>query len=346
MVGVPRSPRGILIGASSVEDAGLAAVCENEKVIELAERFGSMFIQWMKSLTTSQLRDILSAPVPPLLVHVLPEEHFATRRLAGAVNACTYETAFLDKVRGLAPRLDTPIVVYGEGAPSLDSEDAAGKLVAAGYSNVADLRGGLREWEAAGFPLEANSAPPAAPVLDGSFQIDVPTSVIRWTGQNLFNHHDGTVMLGAGSLHLSNGELEKGEFTIDMNSIACSDIPDGAMAAMLVGHLRTADFFHVGEYPTACFVVSSSTPIPGATEGAPNFQISGSLTLRGVTRELSFPAVIAAADTGHVTAQGHIELDRTLFGSCYGSGKFFAFLGKHVVNDLIHLHLKIHATKV
>jgi hypothetical protein len=65
-----------------------------------------------------------------------------------------------------------------------------------------------------------------------------------------------------------------------------------------------------------------------------------------VTRDLSFPAVIAAADAEHVTAQAHIQLDRTLFGSRYGSGKFFAFLGKHVVNDLIQLHLKIHAVKV
>jgi polyisoprenoid-binding protein YceI len=92
-------------------------------------------------------------------------------------------------------------------------------------------------------------------------------------------------------------------------------------------------------------VVTDATPIDGATEGAPNYLISGRLTLRGVTRELSFPAVIAAADAEHVTAQAHIQLDRTLFGSRYGSGKFFAFLGKHVVNDLIQLHLKIQMMK-
>ena len=36
-----------------------------------------------------------------------------------------------------------------------------------------------------------------------------------------------------------------------------------------------------------------------------------------------------------------IDLDRTQWGSIYGSGKFFARLGQHVVNDLIHLHLKV-----
>ena len=29
----------------------------------------------------------------------------------------------------------------------------------------------------------------------------------------------------------------------------------------------------------------------------------------------------------------------------YGSGKLFRFLGKHVVNDHIHLHVKIHAER-
>ena len=42
---------------------------------------------------------------------------------------------------------------------------------------------------------------------------------------------------------------------------------------------------------------------------------------------------------------GQFELDRTAYGSHYGSGKLFRFLGKHLVNDLIHLHVKIHAEK-
>jgi polyisoprenoid-binding protein YceI len=84
---------------------------------------------------------------------------------------------------------------------------------------------------------------------------------------------------------------------------------------------------------------------PEATPGSPNFQITGNLTLRGVTREISFPAVIAASDADHVTAQAQIEIDRTLWGSRYGSGKFFAFLGRHVVNDLVALHLKIVAAR-
>ncbi len=299
----------------------------------------------MKTLTAPQLRESLSAQTSPLLLHVLPEEHFAARHIAGATYACCYETAFLVKVHQLAAKLDSPLVVYGEGAPSLDSAEAAATLTAAGYSNVADFRGGLREWEAAGFPLESHAPLPEAPVLDGLFEIDVAASVIRWTGQNLFNYHEGTLKLAAGALVLTQGKLGKGGFTIDMNSIACDDLADSTLNAMLVAHLRTSDFFEVNEHPTASFIMTSANPIPDATEGLPNHTITGDLTIRGLTRELSFPAVIAAADADHVTAQAHVQFDRTQFGSRYGSGKFFAFLGKHVVNDLIHLHLKIVARK-
>ena len=56
--------------------------------------------------------------------------------------------------------------------------------------------------------------------------------------------------------------------------------------------------------------------------------------------------LIATSDDGQrLTGQGQFELDRTAYGSHYGSGKLFRFLGKHLVNDLIHLHVKIHAEK-
>jgi hypothetical protein len=46
-----------------------------------------------------------------------------------------------------------------------------------------------------------------------------------------------------------------------------------------------------------------------------------------------------------ITGQGVLTHDRTEFGSHYGSGKLFRFLGKHIVNDHIHLHVKIHAER-
>ena len=38
-----------------------------------------------------------------------------------------------------------------------------------------------------------------------------------------------------------------------------------------------------------------------------------------------------------------LSLERAEFGSHYGSGKPFCFLGKYIVNDHIHLYVEIHA---
>ena len=299
----------------------------------------------MNTMTAPQLCECLARTPHPLLLHVLPEDHFGARHIAGAVNVCTYETAFLDKVRALATDPATPLIVYGEGDPFLDSADAAAKLTDSGYADVADFRGGLREWEAAGLPIAGSEPLPAAPVLDGTFRIDPEVSVIRWIGQNLFNYHEGTLKVAGGSMQLTQGTLTGGEVAIDMNSMVCTDLTDAPTNAMLIRHLRSADFFAVDQYPTAHLTINDAIPISDATDGVPNYRIVGNLMLRGVNRVVEFPAVIAIADAEHATAQAHLALDRTVFGSYYGSGRFFAFLGKHVVNDHIQLHLKIQAVR-
>ena len=41
-----------------------------------------------------------------------------------------------------------------------------------------------------------------------------------------------------------------------------------------------------------------------------------------------------------------LELDRTVYGSYYVSRKLFRFLGPPLVNDHIHLHVKIHVDRI
>ncbi len=129
-----------------------------------------------------------------------------------------------------------------------------------------------------------------------------------------------------------------------MTSIANEDISDSAMNAMLIAHLRSADFFDTEQHPTAQFTAGVAEEIATCTEGTPNFLLRGTFTLRGIGRPLEFPVLIAL-DGPRLTGQGVLQIDRTEFGSHYGSGKLFRFLGKHIVNDHIHLHVKIHAER-
>ena len=297
-------------------------------------------------MNAPELHSLLQSAQPPQLLHVLPPEVFNAARIPGSLNACVYEVTFLDQVRALVPETAAPIVVYGAGEGSLDAATAAEKLRAAGYTQVQAFDGGLAEWRAAGLVLEGDGKLPQPPAPDGTFRLDTTQSVIRWTGRNLFNDHHGTVKLAAGEIVLRQGQLVSARFTVAMTSIANEDISDSAMNAMLIAHLRSADFFDTQHHPTAQFTADAAEKIAACTEGTPNFRLRGTFTLRGISHPLEFPAVIAAKDDAHhLTGQGMLTLDRTAYGSHYGSGKLFRYLGPHVVNDHIHLHVKIHAER-
>ena len=114
-------------------------------------------------------------------------------------------------------------------------------------------------------------------------------------------------------------------------------------AVVEFGHFKSGDFFDVGRYLTATVTIRNARPLAGAHPGQSIFGISASL--RGVERTFSFPAVVAAFDGEYITVQAQMEFERTDFGSRYGSGRFFAYLGGDVVNDLVSLQRKIQAIR-
>lgn len=297
-------------------------------------------------MTAHELQTLLQSTGAPHLLQVLTEEIHAATHLPSAGNACVYELNFLDQVHAWNADVNTPIVVYGAGDGSLDADTAADKLRAAGYTQVTVFEGGLAEWQEAGLPVEGTGQSSTSPTPDGNYRVDTDQSLIRWTGRNPFNFHCGIVKLGSGEIVLRAGELVSARFSIAMESIVCKDIADSAMNAMLIAHLHSADFFDVANHPTAEFVTDSVTPIAEATDGTPNYLLTGIFTLRKISRPLQFPALIAASEDGQsITGQGQFEIDRTEFGSQYGSGKLFRFLGKHLVNDMVHLHVKMQAVR-
>ena len=113
------------------------------------------------------------------------------------------------------------------------------------------------------------------------------------------------------------------------------------MRRMLEKHLKTDDFFDVGRFPEARFQLTKITATPDAVPGSPNFEITGGLTLKNVSRVLTFPAIFGITPDGLLAADAHLDIDRTQWNVLYGSGKFYEKLGKHLVNDVISLGLKM-----
>ena len=67
-----------------------------------------------------------------------------------------------------------------------------------------------------------------------------------------------------------------------------------------------------------------------------NYEINGVLTIKGIAKDVTFPARIIRNDQGY-EATGKIDLDRTRWDIRYGSGKFFDNLGDKMIHDLFTL---------
>ncbi len=299
----------------------------------------------MNVISTSDLVDALHSSTPPVLLHVLPQESWETQHIPSSQCVCVYETSFLANVVALCPNAAADIVVYGMGLPMLESSVAVEKLTAAGYLNVRNYRDGMTGWMQENLPVHGTAIAQDLPSMEGTWQVDIHESIIRWTGRNLFNFHHGTLKLSRGYFVIEGDTLTQSSFTIDMSSIACEDIRDQAMNQMLLNHLMDSDFFATEQFPEAIFMAMSVTAIPQENPGIPNYRVLGDLSMRGVTQPVGFPALIALNDEGDLIAQAQIEIDRTHWGVNYGSGRLFSWLDKHVVNDHVALHFKIVARR-
>jgi polyisoprenoid-binding protein YceI len=288
------------------------------------------------------LKELLAGAAAPVVIDVTPQEYYQAVHIPGAKNCCVYEVIFTEKAAGAAPDKDGTVAVYGSSAHSLASTTAAEKLDRAGYTDVRDYRGGIEDWLAAGLPVERGPEAPAKPQPRlGRYEIDTAKSHVVWTGRNTFSTHTGTIGVKEGWLEVTSGPAATGELTLDMESLANTDLTDSALNRMLIAHLKSDDFFDTARYPFAKFHLRHITVNPQARPGHINADIDGSLTLKGVTEDIGFPAIIEVLPGGALSAEAHFDIDRTRWNVLYGSGKFYERLGKHLVHDNVSLSLRI-----
>jgi polyisoprenoid-binding protein YceI len=285
----------------------------------------------------------LASAQPPVLLDVRLAEDCECLSLPDARSNCVYEVAFSERMAAMAPDVATPVCVFGSAADSLESQMAAEKLCRLGYAEVLDFRDGVEGWSRAGYPLagSGSSSANAPTIADGTHPIDLITSRIEWIGRNLLNHHRGTIGLKSGELRITGGQLTGGHFVIDMQNIQCSDLAGDSLHDVLIQHLLSHDFFDSDHFPDARFDITRAATLPDASPGAPNLTIAGTLLLKGVAKPIKFHACSGLTAEGKLAAQATMAFDRTRWNVMYGSGRWFRHLGRHLVNDLIELQMRI-----
>lgn len=300
----------------------------------------------MSTVESGELKDLMSEG-KVVVVDVMTPEDFASCHIKGASNACIYEVVFLDRMRECTPDQGCKIVLYDASGTTQAAEIARDRLLEAGYRDVSILRGGLGAWRAAGLAVETaeGAYPLAASIEDGLYRVDAEKSALEWIGRNFNNRHLGRIAITSGSLIIREGIPREGSVVLDMNSITNSDLQDAGWREVLINHLKSADFFAVKRFPTATFTLTGWTSQPGATMEAQSGTVTGALTIKDVTRTVSFPAAISPQADGSIKAHALLDLDRTLWNVNYGSSRLFERLGMHLVRDSITVELFVVATR-
>ena len=301
-------------------------------------------------VAASDLKNLLAEKPETVLIDLLSPEHFASRHIPGAQNACVFQVSFLDDLAVAAPDKKVPIVVYGASQRSQDAAMALEKLDRAGYANSSFLTGGLEAWCGAGYDLEGEATdqkddPQTTVTLPvGQYTVDSDASQVEWAGRNPNTRHIGTVDIAKGVIDIKDRTIT-GTVEIDMNTIHNINLKGDELQPVLEAHLRSDDFFFTKMFPKAIFTLKEAKRIEPGWLTAPNYHVNGELNLRGVSADLEFDATVSTLQNGSLALEAHFDIDRTRWKVIYGSTRFFEHLGMHTVFDLLSFQIRMIAVR-
>lgn len=172
-----------------------------------------------------------------------------------------------------------------------------------------------------------------------SFKLDKNTGVVNWKGRKFTGEHLGTLKVKSGNLVFDKETLVQGKVVVDMNSINCTDIKDPEYNTKLIRHLKSDDFFSTQKHPYAMIDIKSALPAKGG-----GFEVHGNLTIKGITRPITFNAAIKH-ENKFITVASNIVFDRTKYDIRYKSKKFFNSIGDKFIYDDVNLNVNFKVKK-
>jgi polyisoprenoid-binding protein YceI len=144
----------------------------------------------------------------------------------------------------------------------------------------------------------------AAPAQAADYVVDYKSSKIAFSGTHAGNAFNGTFGTWTALIRFDPADLAGSQITATFDT---STAKTGN--SMYDGTLPQADWFDVKNHPQATF---TSTAITGKEDGS-GYTARGDLTLRGITKPVSFDFTIGDLAQTPVTAKASFAIDRLDF---------------------------------
>ena len=171
------------------------------------------------------------------------------------------------------------------------------------------------------------------PIKDEIYTVDISKSTIGWSAKKVGGGHTGTVNITEGSLIYNGKALQKGMFTMDMSSITSDN-------ARVTTHLKSPDFFSAENNPNSKFEITKVS-----SAGKERVNITGNLTIKGISHPLTFSATVKQANGVVVAAASGVRVDRTKYDIKFRSKTFFGEIGDKAIDDEFELNINLTAKK-
>ena len=171
-----------------------------------------------------------------------------------------------------------------------------------------------------------------------SVTVDTKASTFKWHAKKVTGEHMGTVNFSGGTVQVEKGVLVGGTIEMDMTSIVATDL-QGEYKGKLEGHLKSEDFFAVEKFNKATLVIKKVEDIKGS-KTAENYTVTADLTIKGITKEVKFPAIIVVKGNS-VTANADFMIDRTQWDIRYGSKSFFEGIGDKAIDNEFNIKVRV-----
>ncbi len=169
--------------------------------------------------------------------------------------------------------------------------------------------------------------------------VDTTESTITWTAKKVTGQHHGKVPITSATLDYQDNRILGGNFEMDMTSLTVEDITDPGMNKKLSDHLKSDDFFSVEKHNKSIFKITDAKTSDGKA-----YQITGDLTIKGITKPVTFPATVSVSG-GKITATGKLTFDRTHYDIKFRSGSYFENLADKLIYDDVELDVKLVASE-
>ncbi len=193
-----------------------------------------------------------------------------------------------------------------------------------------------------GLGLSVFAGEPKSNKAGEALSVDAKASTLKWHAKKVTGEHFGTINVSGGTITLDKGKVAGGTVEVDMTSINVTDL-QGEYKGKLEGHLKSDDFFSVEKNTKSALTIKKVEAIKGG-KTAENYTVTADLTIKGITNEVVFPAIIVVKGKS-VTANADFNIDRTKWDIKYGSKSFFEGIGDKAIDNDFNIKVRVVAGK-